>query len=141
MSDWRPHYLRTRQRSEARQTYERARKRGKRARLLEQLPEASDVFTTMVSNIPDGDMGVAMIAYIGELKHDAEVEQIQCASPTAIAPRYGCYPGSIMNAESFKDKGISITVDITARNGAPIQKIQSPSHLITVSWHYIHRSF
>ncbi|KAF9344890.1 von Willebrand factor A domain-containing protein 5A, partial [Mortierella sp. NVP85] len=62
--------------------------RGDKAALLEQLPSASDVFTTTVGNIPAGAKVVVEITYIGELKHDAEVNGVRFTIPTSIMPRY-----------------------------------------------------
>ena len=81
------------ERSLARQTYRRAVSRGESAALVEQLPEASDVFITTVGNVPAGAELHVELVYLGELKHDAEVGGIRYTIPTSIAPRYGSHPG------------------------------------------------
>ncbi|RAR05476.1 von willebrand domain-containing protein [Stemphylium lycopersici] len=122
------------EKNEAKKTYEEAKERGENAALLEQLPEAADVFTTAISNIPGDAMVNITVKYIQELRHDAEVDGLRLTIPTTIAPRYGAYPGILR--ESFGNVspgGISITVDISMAEGVPIKKIASPSHPIEVT--------
>ncbi|EGS23693.1 uncharacterized protein CTHT_0003900 [Thermochaetoides thermophila DSM 1495] len=122
------------ERSEANAVYTAAVKRGETAGLLEQLPSASDVFTTTIGNVPAKATIKVVITYLGELKHDGEVDGIRFTIPTAIAPRYGSYPGQVLNAHFFNDKaGISIVVDVEMPNGSNIKNIQSPSHPISVT--------
>ncbi|KAJ5016244.1 von Willebrand factor A domain-containing protein 5A [Colletotrichum sp. SAR 10_99] len=119
----------------ARKTYDAAVAKGETAGLFEQLPEASDVFTTTIGNAPAGAELKVEIAYLGELKHDAEVDGIRLTIPTSIAPRYGSYPGTLMEKPSnisSKD-GIEIVVDAEMPDGSAIKSIQSPSHPIAVS--------
>ncbi|KAF0322786.1 Vault poly [Colletotrichum asianum] len=119
----------------ARKTYAAAVAKGETAGLFEQLPEASDVFTTTIGNAPAGAELKVEIAYLGELKHDAEVDGIRLTIPTSIAPRYGSYPGTLMEKPpnvSSKD-GIEIVVDAEIPDGSAIKSIQSPSHPIAVS--------
>lgn len=54
--------------------------------------------------------------------------------PTSIAPRYGNYPGQLLQPNTTHAKGMRITVDIDMQ-GAAIRKVQSPSkdHPIAVS--------
>lgn len=123
-----------RERNEARKTYDQAVARGETAGLLEQLPDASDVFTTTVGNIPAGAEIKVDITYLGELKHDAEVDGIRFTIPTSIAPRYGAYPGELLKGTNASpNKGIKIVVDAEMPNGVNIKAIQSPSHPISVT--------
>lgn len=122
------------ERAEARKTYKEAVGRGETAGLLEQLPQASDVFTTAVGNVPAGATIKVDITYLGELKHDAEVDGIRYTIPTHIAPRYGQYPGQLLSsATASKNDGISIVVDVEMPNGSNIKNVQSPSHPISVT--------
>jgi hypothetical protein len=121
------------EKDKAKATYKAAVKRGEKAALLEQLPDAADVFTTTIGNIPKNSEVVVTITYIGELKHDAEVDGIRYTLPTSIAPRYGSYPDRLLTASTLAQGGLSITVDITMSEDAPLQKIQSPTHPIAVS--------
>ncbi|WYZ38284.1 hypothetical protein EsH8_III_000198 [Colletotrichum jinshuiense] len=119
----------------ARKTYNQAVARGETAGLLEQLPDASDVFTTTIGNVPPGANIAVEIVYLGELKHDAEVDGIRFTIPTSIAPRYGSYPGQLMEKPTnvaAKD-GINIVVDAEVPAGSIIRSIQSPSHPIAVT--------
>ncbi|OHE97722.1 vault protein inter-alpha-trypsin [Colletotrichum orchidophilum] len=119
----------------ARKTYNQAVADGQTAGLLEQLPDASDVFTTTIGNVPAGAEIAVEIEYLGELKHDAEVDGIRFTIPTSIAPRYGSFPGELLAKPtnvSAKD-GIQIVVDAEVPAGSVIRSIQSPSHPISVS--------
>ncbi|GAB1311476.1 hypothetical protein MFIFM68171_01686 [Madurella fahalii] len=122
------------ERAEARKTFKEAVDRGETAGLLEQLPQASDVFTTTVGNVPAGATLKVDITYLGELKHDAEVDGIRYTIPTRIAPRYGEYPGQLLSSSTVgKNDGIRIVVDVEMPNGSNIKNIQSPSHPISVT--------
>ncbi|KAE8857791.1 hypothetical protein PTNB73_09039 [Pyrenophora teres f. teres] len=122
------------ERREARKTYDKAKERGETAALLEQLPDAADVFTTTISNIANGSFIFITIKYIQELKHDAEVDGIRLTIPSSISPRYGDYPGNLQERFRMVDtQGISITVDVSIPEGIPIRKMISPSHPIEVT--------
>ncbi|RYN41229.1 hypothetical protein AA0112_g2123 [Alternaria arborescens] len=122
------------EKNEARRTYEEAKERGESAALLEQLPDAADVFTTAISNIPNGASVQVSVKYVQELKHDAEVDGIRLTIPSSISPRYGYYPGKLQETPAEIDsKGISITVDVNMAQGIPIKKVISPSHPIEVT--------
>ncbi len=62
------------EKQQARVEYHEAVARGETAGLLEQLPEASDVFTTSIGNVPPKEKVHVEIVYLGELKHDAETD-------------------------------------------------------------------
>jgi len=122
------------EKNKAKKTYEDAKARGENAALVEQLPNAADVFITTVSNIPARSAVEVTLTYVGELKHDAEVDGIRFTIPTSIAPRYGAYPGELMKeTELDKSKGMSLTIDVNMADGIPIKKIVSPSHPIEVA--------
>ncbi|KAH8883361.1 hypothetical protein GQ53DRAFT_753026 [Thozetella sp. PMI_491] len=122
------------ERHEARKTYEDAVAKGQVAGLLEQLPDAADVFTTTLGNIPGGATIDVEITYLGELKHDAEVDGTRFTLPTSIAPRYGSYPGELSNLSAVEQKGgIEIVVDAELPAGSSIKSVQSPSHPISVT--------
>ncbi|WQF79263.1 Putative von Willebrand factor, type A, VIT domain, von Willebrand factor A-like domain superfamily [Colletotrichum destructivum] len=120
----------------ARRTYDNAVAKGKTAGILEQLPDASDVFTSSVANVPPAAEVAVEIEYLGELKHDAGVDGIRLTIPTTIAPRYGSYPGTLLDRPanlSAAQDGITIVVDAEVPAGSVIKSIQSPSHPIAVS--------
>jgi hypothetical protein len=122
------------ERNDARKAFGQAIARGETASLLEQLPDASDVFTTTVGNIPSGAEIKVDITYLGELKHDAEVLGIRYTLPTSIAPRYGDYPGELVKGTNVSTKeGIKITVDVEMPRDSDIKSVQSPSHPISVT--------
>ncbi|PVI00626.1 VIT-domain-containing protein [Periconia macrospinosa] len=118
------------EKEKAKKVYNEAVARGETAGLFEQLNTA-DVFSTTVGNVPPGARVVIKITYLGELKHDMEVDGIRFTIPNIIAPRYGRYPpGFVGNASA---NGIAIVVDAEMAEGSFIQKILSPSHPISVS--------
>ncbi|KAL8951588.1 MAG: hypothetical protein Q9222_002443 [Ikaeria aurantiellina] len=123
------------ERSEAKATYDKAVSRGETAGLLEQLPQASDIFSTRLGNIPAGKKIHVEITYVGELKHDAEADGIRFTIPTHIAPRYGALPNSTLSqgSDRIEKGGISITVDVSMAEDSFIQGIQSPTHPIAVT--------
>jgi hypothetical protein len=107
------------EKEKARAMYNEAVAKGETAGLLEQLPESSDVFTTTIGNVPPGATVLVDITYIGELKHDAQVDGVRFTIPTSIAPRYGSYPGQL--AEGYQTttlkKGFEVTVDAVLGHG------------------------
>lgn len=123
------------EKEKAKKVFEEAVAQGQTAGLLEQLPEASDVFTTSIGNIPAGAELIVEITYLGELKHDAEVDGVRFTIPTVIAPRYGNYPGELAGGltKTTNGKGIQITVDAEMAEGSFIQQMRSPSHPIAVT--------
>jgi hypothetical protein len=122
------------EKEKARAVYQDAVSRGETAGLFEQLPDASDVFITTVGNVPPGAKIVITVTYLGELKHDMEVDGIRFTIPTIICPRYGGYFQVPVYADaSAVGKGISITIDAEVAEGSFIQKILSPTHPIAVS--------
>ncbi|XP_014558004.1 hypothetical protein COCVIDRAFT_95705 [Bipolaris victoriae FI3] len=127
------------EKNDAKKTYEEAKERGESAALLEQLPNAADVFTTTIGNIPSNATVKITIKYVQELKHDAQVDGLRFTMPTSIAPRYykgysGGYASELQESlKQIPSKEISITVDISMPEGVPIKKIVSPSHPIQVT--------
>ncbi|KAL8639851.1 MAG: hypothetical protein Q9228_003159 [Teloschistes exilis] len=123
------------ERSQAKATYDAAVSRGETAGLLEQLPAASDAFSTRLGNVPPNEKVHVEITYVGELKHDAEADGIRFTLPTHIAPRYGSQPNLslIGGSRAQEDGGIRITVDISIAEGSFIRGVQSPTHPIAVT--------
>lgn len=122
------------ERAQARKTYQAAVDRGETAGLLEQLPSASDVFTTTIGNVPAGAEIKVDLTYLGELKHDAETDGIRFTLPTSIAPRYGSYPGEMVTSSVTDNSGgVTIVVDAEVPLGSQIKNVQSPTHPIAVS--------
>ncbi|KAL6247498.1 hypothetical protein RBB50_005844 [Rhinocladiella similis] len=125
------------EKNQAKVEYEKAVARGETAGLLQQLPEASDVFTTTIGNVPPNEKIYVEIVYLGELKYDAETGGSRFTIPTIIAPRYG--PVSTESAEALSKplantkSGISILVNVTLEDGSIVRGLQSPSHPIAVT--------
>lgn len=125
------------EKEKARAVFKEAVAKGQTAGLFEQLPEASDVFTTTVGNIPPGTNVVVEITYLGELKHDMEVDGIRFTIPAVMCPRYGNFSTGFQplsaTAATALGSGISIIVDAEMPDGSFIQKLQSPSHPISMT--------
>jgi hypothetical protein len=120
------------EKQKAKQIFDDAVAKGETAGLLEQAPEASDVFSTKLGNIPAGQSVIVEITYIGELKHH-ETDGIRFTIPTKIAPRYGSGPALGSGFQAQDGAGIKITVDVNMPEGSFIRAVQSPSHPIAVS--------
>jgi hypothetical protein len=124
------------ERTKAKAEYTAAVKHGKKAALLEQFHQAGDVFSCMLGNVGAGELVKVEITYLGELKHDAEVDGLRYTIPTSIAPRYG---GNTLLSDtsdqlsSNKPTSMSITVDVDMASGASIKNVRSPSHPISVN--------
>ena len=118
------------QKDVAKKTYEAAVQKGETAGLLESLP--AGVFGVTLGNLPPSTDVHVNIVYCGELKHDAGIDGLRFMLPTSIAPRYGDYPGELLESTAVSGSGISITVDVDMGKSA-IRKLQSPSHPIAVS--------
>ncbi|KAJ9500986.1 hypothetical protein H2202_003544 [Exophiala xenobiotica] len=125
------------EKQQAKVDYQEAVARGETAGLLQQLPEASDVFTTSIGNVPPKEKIHVEIVYLGELKHDAETDGSRFTIPTIIAPRYGSIStesaDALARTHTGTKGGISISVDVTLEEGSIVRGIQSPSHPIAVT--------
>ncbi|UKZ61039.1 uncharacterized protein TrAtP1_002313 [Trichoderma atroviride] len=120
------------ERNEAKQVFDAAVAQGKTAGLLQQSLEASDVFTTSLGNIPAGEKVKVEVTYLGELKHDAQVDGLRFTIPTSVAPRYGHHTLQGVNLAHGEER-ISITVDVDVSGSSTIKSVQSPSHPISVN--------
>ncbi|KAF2439481.1 hypothetical protein P171DRAFT_490182 [Karstenula rhodostoma CBS 690.94] len=130
------------EKNEAKQDYAAAVERGETAGLFQQL-DTSDTFMTTIGNVTPGVRVVIELTYLGELKHDMEVDGIRFTIPNIITPRYGrTAPGSDAALAQFQrytpsrggySGNISIIVDVEMTEGSFIQKVLSPSHPISVS--------
>jgi hypothetical protein len=122
------------EKEKAKHDFKTAVAKGETAGLFEQL-DTADVFQTTVGNVPPAARVVVKITYLGELKHDMEVDGIRFTIPNIIAPRYGQHPRAFYEntAHNAVAKGIAITVDAEMAEGSFIQKVLSPSHPIAVT--------
>ena len=144
---------RVQERSKARKEFEGAVKAGKMASLMEQ--ETPDVFQTSLGNVPPGKEIMIRITLVSEVKNDADENRIRFVLPTAIAPRYGEFPGPdrIPQADVVDHSNIfpnvpdvpnvpldvascslstKLSVNLSFAMSQPISSVQSPSHTIEV---------
>lgn len=119
----------------ARDTYEAAKKEGKRASLLEQ--ERPNVFQMNVANILPGDRIEVQLRYTELLIPEAGVYQF--VYPTVVGPRYTdgsesrnggftAMPYTKMGAAPLYDFDLKVYLD----GGMPIQQVSSNTHDISV---------
>ncbi len=129
-------------RSEAQEIYERARKEGRTAGLLEQ--ERDNIFTQSLANIKPGEQINVTIRYTESLKFTGG--DYEFVFPMVVGPRY--IPGTPIDGSGDSDRvpdasrinpqvlkpgtrsghDIGVTVEIDA--GVPVQDVRSPSHQI-----------
>ncbi|KAJ4253303.1 hypothetical protein NW762_010458 [Fusarium torreyae] len=119
------------ERQKAQQVYNEAKAKGQVAGLFKQSLEAADTFTTTIGNVPAGEKVQVDITYLGELKHDAQVDGVRFTIPTQIVPRYGTAE-SLSPSNVTQKGGISFTIDAEMPDGSSIKSIQSPSHPLSV---------
>ncbi|CVK98594.1 related to Vault poly [Fusarium mangiferae] len=119
------------ERQKAQQVYNEAKAKGQTAGLFKQSLEAADTFTTTIGNVPAGEKVQVDITYLGELKHDAQVDGLRFTIPTEIVPRYGDSQ-SLPSSNVLQKDGISFTIDAEMPDGSAIKSIQSPSHPLSV---------
>ncbi|KAF9767786.1 hypothetical protein IL306_015006 [Fusarium sp. DS 682] len=119
------------ERQKAQQVYNQAKAKGQTAGLFKQSLDAADTFTTTIGNVPAGEKVQVDITYLGELKHDAQVDGLRFTIPTQIVPRYGDAQ-SLTSSTVIQKEGISVTIDAEMPDGSSIKSIQSPSHPLSV---------
>lgn len=118
------------EREEAKQVYEKAKEQNQFAGLLQQSQQAADMWMTSLGNLPSGATVSVEITFLGELKHDAEVDGLRYTLPSIIAPRFGPQD-SLTEADNVVSEGMSLTID--AEMPSAIKSVQSPSHALSVS--------
>ena len=121
----------------ARETYEAARREGKRASLLEQ--ERPNVFTMNVANIMPGDKIAVEMDYSEMLVPDESIYEF--VYPTVVGPRYagGADPGKDhWMANPHLSAGLPepyrFDIKVHLETGIPIKELASPSHQIAVAY-------
>jgi Ca-activated chloride channel family protein len=137
-------------REEARDIYERAKKRGQRASLLEQ--ERPNIFTQSVANIMPGDNITITLRYVNILQY-AE-GHYELVFPMVVGPRY--IPGDVATGQSGtgwspdtdqvpdasritppvlkpgERSGHDISLAVQLDAGIPVKEVNSPSHVVDI---------
>jgi Ca-activated chloride channel homolog len=121
----------------ARESYETARREGKRASLLEQ--ERPNVFTMSVANIMPGDRIAVEMDYSEMLIPDEAIYEFMY--PTVVGPRYAG------GADPVKDKWMAnphlpagtaepykFDIKVHLETGIAIKELSSPSHQVAVNY-------
>lgn len=63
--------------------------------LLDPLPSARDVFSATITNVPPRAKLRVVISYVGELRHDAEIDSLRFTLPANLAPCSHSYPAKL----------------------------------------------
>jgi Ca-activated chloride channel homolog len=121
-------------REEARAIYERARREGRLAGLLDQ--ERPNIFAQQVANLMPG----ARVEVTLEFDHTIGCEDGTCTYvfPTVVGPRFiparqadpGRIDPPVVREGSFAGQTLDLTVDL--EGGVPVRSVSSPSHKVTV---------
>jgi len=124
----------------ARESYEAARREGKRASLLEQ--ERPNVFTMNVANIMPGDRIAVEMDYSEMLIPDEAVYEF--IYPTVVGPRYtgGADPAATSTTQWMANPHLpegtpepyKFDVKVHLETGIPIKELSSPSHQIAATY-------
>jgi Ca-activated chloride channel family protein len=124
----------------ARESYETARREGKRASLLEQ--ERPNVFTMNVANIMPGDRIAVEMDYSEMLIPDEAVYEF--VYPTVVGPRYtgGADPGPMSTTQWMANPHLpagqpepyKFDIKVHLETGIPIKELSSPSHQIAATY-------
>ena len=131
-----------REREEARETFERARRDGQTATLLEQ--ERPNQFTMSLANVMPGDRVEVELRYSERLVPTERVYEF--VFPTVVGPRY---PGAPRNETELAplasgtvglpvlppgvDPEMRWEIDGTVASALPIRELESPSHAIDIA--------
>lgn len=127
------------EREEARQIFEQAKREGKKASLVEQ--HRPNLFTNALANLPPGVVVEVTIGYQEVLPYDDG--RVRFSFPTAITPRYtppfavgrlATVPAGTAGFAGPLGAG-RIDAQVTVDAGFPAQAVTSPSHPLDVKRH------
>lgn len=131
---------RIKEREQARQTFETAKREGKSASLLEQ--SRPNVFTMNVANVLPGDTIAVELKYTELLVPTDHVYEF--VYPTVVGPRYSekgesqASPADRFVRTPYTRQGVDPTSGFrlsgVVSTGVPIQEIASPSHQVDLRW-------
>ena len=133
-------HARVKEKQEAKKTFEKAKKEGKSATLLEQ--QRPNVFTMNVANILPGDVIEIELQYTELLvPEDGTYEFVY---PTVVGPRYSGQTGALAPLSDhwvknpYLKKGTPVStafdIDVNLSTGLPIQDVQCRTHDTVVDW-------
>jgi Ca-activated chloride channel family protein len=131
---------RIKEREQARQTFETAKREGKSASLLEQ--SRPNVFTMNVANVLPGDTIAVELKYTELLVPTDQVYEF--VYPTVVGPRYSeksegqASPADRFVKTPYTRQGVppasAFHLSGVVSAGIPIQEIASPSHQVDLRW-------
>lgn len=124
-------HAKVKEKEEARRDFEKARKEGKTATLLEQ--DRPNVFKTEVTNILPGDKITVELFYTELIEYrDKEYEFVY---PTAVGPRYSNKQEDFVEvsiAQWIAENKSSFNIHVVIDETVPVQSVSSSSHQIKV---------
>lgn len=121
-----------RERADARRTYEKAKREGRKASLVEQ--HRPNLFTNALANLPAGVLVEVTLGYQEVLRYDDG--EVRLSFPTAVTRRYtppfatgpnGTVPAAVMKQVGPHGAG-HLTARVHVDAGFPLSSVQSPSH-------------
>jgi len=130
-----------REREAAARSFERAKRQGKKASLIEQ--ERPNLFTTQVANIGPHETVKIELSYQQDVRYDSGTFSLEF--PSTLTPRYvpehsqdvpEHSQGSAVNGTppvDFDGAGPTLELAVTLDAGMPLQRITSPSHRLTLT--------
>jgi Ca-activated chloride channel family protein len=130
---------RIKERQQAQQEFETAKKAGKTASLLDE--ERPNVFTMSVANVLPKDRVEVELRYTELLVPTEGVYQF--VYPTVVGPRYvGAHPAEPVSLDWVEspylhaghDTPATFDIGVTLSAGLPISDVRSPSHAVDVGW-------
>ncbi|KAJ7226005.1 hypothetical protein GGX14DRAFT_642349 [Mycena pura] len=118
------------EKTQARQEYERALAEGKASSLLEWV--ADDVFTVSVGSIPANSTVSTKLVFTMTLPNDDNTDEIRFQLPMCVGERYGP-PLTALDGASAPSSSTRIRITLEIQTSGRIQSLTSPSHSNDIS--------
>ncbi len=128
------------EKQEAKQIFEEAKKEGKNASLLEQ--ERPNIFKMEVANILPNDTIEIILHYTENINPEEGVYEF--VYPTAVGPRYVDPSGAVeewtknpfvtQNEDGTLASSSTFNLDVDLNTGLPLQEVISPSHQLDIQY-------
>ncbi|GAA6004951.1 hypothetical protein JCM10207_008461 [Rhodosporidiobolus poonsookiae] len=123
------------EKEKAKQTYDEAVAAGKLASLAEQ--GSLDAFKCSVGNILPNETVTIELTYATELMEGDMNDSIRLLVPSKVGARYGSAPSNLSTSAgpltSQPNSAVRFDVSVDVESAAPISKITSPSHTVSIS--------
>ena len=117
------------EKEQAKKTYEKAKREGKKTSLVEQ--QRANLFTTSVANIAPGELVVVEVEYLEDVRY--EEGEFSIRFPMTLTPRYAPDSAQIAPPQVTSSKAHRITLDATLNVGVPLEIIASRYHPVDIA--------